>query len=182
MGIPKMIQQNVAPRFWSKVEKTAGCWFWGGARLKAGYGVFQIGRKACKAHRVVYELTYGPIPPGLCVCHSCDNPSCVRPDHLWLGTHQDNATDRQTKGRGGCGRGDRHGSRTHPDRFSILYKPGSRKGENNGRAVLNWQLVKELRAKHESGQSTIAALSREYRIGYTTAHHIINHDTWKEEV
>lgn len=80
-----------AERFWSKVEKGGECWTWTASTLKAdGYGQFGKGERA---HRVAWELAYGAIPTGLHVLHHCDNRICVRPGHLYLGTHQDNMRD-----------------------------------------------------------------------------------------
>ena len=93
----------VEDRFWSKVRKADGdgCWEWMGARVKTGYG--QIGRSRTRqliaTHRLSWELYRGAIPSGLCVCHRCDNPRCVRPDHLFLGTQADNIHDMVAKGR-----------------------------------------------------------------------------------
>lgn len=92
--------------FWDRVEKTETCWRWTGQLNPDGYGVFQEWRKdrpqprySVRAHRRAWELTNGPIPPSLCVLHRCDNPACINPDHLWLGTPKDNAVDMATKGR-----------------------------------------------------------------------------------
>lgn len=87
-------------RFWSKVTKGDGCWEWHGARFKQGYGILTIGGKSLLAHRVSVELSTGkPIPEGMLVCHHCDNPPCVRPDHLFVGTDGDNVRDCVQKGR-----------------------------------------------------------------------------------
>ena len=97
-------------RFWSYVNRTPGCWEWTGALSKrkrgdrrqrgAGYGHFMVTWKTITmAHRYSWELAHGPIPPGLFVCHRCDNPKCVRPDHLFLGTALDNTRDMIAKGR-----------------------------------------------------------------------------------
>lgn len=86
-------------QFLRKVSREGECWLWTGARYEHGYGkINQIGRENL-AHRYAYRLFVGPIDDGLHVCHSCDNPLCVNPEHLWLGTHQDNMTDRDRKRR-----------------------------------------------------------------------------------
>ncbi len=87
-------------RFWQKVQKGDGCWEWQGSRNKLGYGITSLRGRAIRAHRVSWEIVNGPIPDGLLVCHRCDNPACVRPDHLFLGTQIDNLRDMRTKGRG----------------------------------------------------------------------------------
>src|SRR6267378_450691 len=96
-----------AERFWEKVKETASCWLWTGAN-KPGrwpYGMLAgPGKTAKLAHRVSWELHHGAIPTGLNVLHKCDNPSCVRPDHLFLGTLADNTADMIAKGRGKGGR------------------------------------------------------------------------------
>ena len=97
-------------RFESKVDKTSECWLWTGAKNARGYG--RLGRGAPDvgveyAHRAAWELRNGPVPNGLFVCHRCDNPSCVNPDHLFLGTHDANMADMVHKCRQSRGR--RHG-------------------------------------------------------------------------
>jgi len=79
--------------FWEQVESADGCWEWRGARQPNGYGRLCIGGKKLLAHRLSYELNIGPVPDGLLVLHTCDNKPCVRPDHLYAGTRQDNARD-----------------------------------------------------------------------------------------
>ena len=83
----------VSERFWDKVEKTRACWLWTASCLVSGYGRIKIKGKWVRAHRVAWELVRGTIPDGLWVLHHCDNPSCVRPDHLFLGTAKDNSQD-----------------------------------------------------------------------------------------
>ncbi len=90
---------NLAERFWAKVKRPeTGCWTWTGVKSN-GYGRMKIRRRFYVAHRISYELNVGPIPAGLFVCHHCDNPPCVRPDHLFLGTNSDNQRDSVAKGR-----------------------------------------------------------------------------------
>jgi transposase-like protein len=86
--------------FWKRVNRSEGCWNWTGPINGAGYGSLKIGKKPTYlAHRYCWLITYGPIPPRICVMHICDNKLCVRPDHLMLGTHQDNTMDMIRKGR-----------------------------------------------------------------------------------
>lgn len=86
-------------RFWQRVEKTDGCWRWTGPLHAFGYGLIWRGGNNVGAHRISWEIHVGPIPDGLFVLHRCDNPPCVRPDHLFLGTQADNIHDMVAKGR-----------------------------------------------------------------------------------
>jgi hypothetical protein len=103
--------------FWKKVDKKSnlnGCWIWTGARKggkNGNYGVFQMGTNNLKrSHRVSFELSNGPIPDGLLVCHTCDNPLCVNPSHLFLGTFKDNTQDMIRKNRKAIFKGEDNGS------------------------------------------------------------------------
>lgn len=93
--------------FWEKVNKTEGCWEWTGSKNKKGYGSFGVDGKTQKAHRVSWMLTFGELPEDD-VLHTCDNPSCVRPDHLFVGTNQDNMRDMADKGRAFMKKGELH--------------------------------------------------------------------------
>src|ERR1700758_4972125 len=108
MGRPRK-GESVADRFWEFCIKLPnGCWEWTAARLKskADYGILLSHGKGLRAHRVAWEKTFGPIPEGMQVLHRCDNPPCINPEHLFLGTHIDNMTDMRVKGR--CHRGTKH--------------------------------------------------------------------------
>jgi hypothetical protein len=92
--------KTLEERFWAKVHKTDGCWLWTGGHSH-GYGNLARTKQEgpILAHRYSYELAYGSFPAELHVLHTCDTPRCVRPDHLFLGTHQDNIADMARKGR-----------------------------------------------------------------------------------
>ena len=110
--------------FWRKVNKNGpnGCWVWTAATKQAGYGMIGFKTKLCLAHRLSWELHNGPIPNGLCVLHKCDNPPCVNPNHLFLGSRKDNNLDKIKKGRS-----------------------PNLKGSNSGRAVLIESQILEIR-------------------------------------
>jgi hypothetical protein len=95
-----MLQQDI-DRFFKKVDKTTSCWIWTHSTNKFGHGMFSFQGKTLGAHRFSFQLHNGNISNGFYVCHSCDNPACVNPNHLWLGTASDNMQDMIKKGRQG---------------------------------------------------------------------------------
>jgi len=122
-----MIRQNISERFWNKVRKIPGinsCWIWTGSTDSDGYGRMTntpgSETKTIGAHQVGFELQNGPIPKGMKVLHSCDNPPCVRGKHLFLGTQKDNAADRDAKGRNGSTKL----SRSSILKIRAMYEPG----------------------------------------------------------
>lgn len=157
----KCTRSAISPevRFWSYVNKTDECWLWTGPTSRRGYGRFSIGpRNAARpivASRFSYELHYGPIPDDALICHRCDNPACVRPDHLFAGTHQDNMSDMAAKGR-------------------------SPRGEQSPRAKLTADTVRAIRFQHGAGVSGYA-LARQYGMSYTTVKDLLRGRTWKQE-
>lgn len=145
-GIPTGIvgsNPTLPARFWAKVDKTEGCWLWI-AGSRGQYGSIKISGQVVDAHRVSWQLAYGAIPDGLCVCHKCDVPLCVRPDHLFLGTKLDNNRDMYAKGRGQ--RGDRSGLRLHPE--AVI------RGSKVKVAIFTEDLVRELRIRYRTGDVT----------------------------
>ncbi len=93
-----MFDESVKERFWAKVNKTEGCWEWRAGTDRDGYGRLRVEDRTIRAHRIGWALSNGSLPEN-CVCHTCDNPSCVRPDHLWVGPPRQNNSDRASKGR-----------------------------------------------------------------------------------
>lgn len=144
-------------RFWDKVRKTDTCWIWTASiRNKGrGYGQFCLNGKMVRAHRVAYELEHGPIPQGMHVCHTCDNESCVRPSHLFLGTHTDNMQDKTAKGRG-----------------------NQPKGEAAGLAKLTEEQVREIRARYYAGGVRQVDLANEFGVAQTTISSVVRKLTW----
>lgn len=94
-----MIEKKVIERFWKKVNKTRDCWEWTGAINRDGYGQFGYNKKTYISSRFVMKIIGKEIPEGMFVCHKCDNPACVNPDHLFIATHKDNMKDCMDKGR-----------------------------------------------------------------------------------
>lgn len=151
--------KTMEERFWSYVSRGDGCWEWTGHRNGQGYGGFSLGRKHEgneAAHRVSWRLAYGPIPDGMFVCHHCDNRACVRPDHLFLGTHEDNMRDMREKGRGA--RGDRHWKRKYPwmvKRGEL--SPAAKLSDADAAEIVRLYFAREATAKEIASRFGVAA-------------------------
>jgi hypothetical protein len=195
--------------FWAKVNKgTGGCWQWiGKSRSARGYGQFSFGGFNMAAHRASWMINRGVIPADIHVLHSCDNPLCVRPDHLFLGTNQDNYDDRDRKGR--VAHGDRHTrskltaalvleirASREPDavwakrlgvhastitsaRDGTHWKrvPGATRGVNVKRKLTPEQ-VRELRALHQAGEKCTVLGSR-FGISQAMAWQVANGNAYR---
>lgn len=147
-------------RFWNRVDRRGDseCWNWLGRKDAFGYGIIKDGGKHRRAHRLAVEYFDGRvIPPGQCACHTCDNPACVNPAHLFAGTHQDNMRDRTEKGRN----------------FRHV-------GELNGRAKLSSSDVNTIKQRCAGGDS-IASLAREFGVSWTAVKYIITGRNWGGE-
>lgn len=118
---------SLKTRFWNKVSKSDNCWKWKGAKSKSGYGNLAVSKKyiTVGATRISYFLHFGAFNTSLLLCHKCDNPSCVNPEHLFLGTVQDNSTDMMKKGRSASG--DKNTSRKNPEKVCRGLKNGNSK-------------------------------------------------------
>ena len=135
---------TTALRFWAKVDRGYGCWTWCGAKNPHGYGKLNVKGRTISAHRFAYEHTFGPIENRyVFVCHSCDNPSCVRPDHLFLGSRRENMADMVKKGRWNI-----HGPRQ------------MRKGENHPHARLSDDQIRQMKQLRSTGASYAAIGTR----------------------
>lgn len=173
----------VQTRFWKFVQKTNACWNWTGASLEKGYGRIGIGKSIILAHRLSYLIHLGEIPVGMLVCHTCDNPRCVNPDHLFLGTHKDNFDDARRKNR--IATGDRHGLRLHPERAACGNNNGTHtcphrvaKGERLPQAKLNARAILNIRRLRARGQ-TYASIARYYSVSDVTIKRVVERKTWK---
>lgn len=157
-------RRSLEERFWSNVNKSeeTECWEWARTISDRGYGHFRIGGLrgiTVLAHRVAWELSFGSIPDGLQVLHTCDNRRCVNPVHLWLGTPLDNMRDMIAKGR------------------KVVGKPQC--GSANKLAKLNEDIVKEIREGHRNGSLSIIGTARRLGVTRQAIWQVVNGRSWR---
>jgi hypothetical protein len=143
-------------RFWPYVQKTHDCWLWTGFTHRQGYGRIWVRTRLELTHRVAWRLTYGPIPPGMCICHHCDNPRCVRPSHLFLGPQRDNVHDMEAKGRGKKCKGSQHHMTKLTDTDILT-----------------------IRSRYAAGRTTQQTLADRYNVTPSTIGKIIRREQWR---
>lgn len=154
--MPKITPQ-LNELFWSKVDVRAPrkCWPWRAGCDDYGYGSFKLGGKTERAPRVAFLLRNGRLPRF--ACHTCDNPKCCNPGHIFDGTQADNLFDMHEKGR---------------RKYTIV-------GEKHPRSVLNGVKVRRMRQEYESSGISLRALAHKYKCGYSTAERVIRRKSWK---
>lgn len=156
-------------RFWAKVRKTDTCWLWAGYTTASGYGMLKVRINGhvyqVLAHRIAYELAFGLIAEGRFICHHCDTPPCVRPDHLFDGTPADNSRDMARKGR------QRNGAQICPERQA--------RGERINTAQLTAASVVEIRQMYAAGSWTQYTLAAHFGVSQTAIGDILRRKTWR---
>lgn len=151
------LKRDMADRFWEKVDRSGGadsCWPWRAKRDKHGYGKFgTVGKHQTHASRVAWELTHGPLPHELHVCHACDNPPCCNPAHLFVGSRRDNMADAVQKGRIGH-------------------------GERMPQSLLTDTLVQDIRRRVAAGEVQLR-IAEEFGVAPSTINNVVSRKTWR---
>lgn len=167
------------PRFLDRVNKTESCWIWTGFKDKGGYGVLRRNGSSVRAHRAILELKLArKISHGMLACHTCNNPSCVNPEHIYEGSPKENTADMFKAGR-------------HASQFKTDWKcyatgadhhwtkdPTHAVGENNGRAKLSEPEVISIISRLASGEKR-SIIAKEFNVTWTTIANIGNGKLWK---
>lgn len=154
-------KRNTEADFWRLVEKTEGCWVWHGSIMQSGgYGRFSFQGKRWRAHHLSYFLTHGStVPDGMVLCHKCDNPKCVNPQHLFVGTQAENIWDMHSKNRGGGQFGKRE---EHPG------------------AKLTKEQVARIKNEYKPRVVTQQSLADRYGVTRSAINAIVNDYSWRE--
>lgn len=142
-------------RFWAKVDKSGDCWLWTAGKVTRGYGAFHIKDKQIRAHRASMIIEHGGIPDGKWVLHKCNVRACVRPDHLYFGTPQDNSNDMKKAG-------------------TVV---GYKKGEAHPNTTFTADIVKYIRDEHSKGRTQLS-LAAELKVSQPTIYKIVHNITW----
>ena len=150
------MKKSLEERFWSRADKKSSdeCWEWLGSKLRGGYGNLNQEGHTLQAHRYSYVLHIGDIPKGMLVCHSCDNPGCVNPEHLFLGTHLTNAMDKVSKDR-----------------------------QIKGEGIYNHKIVEadaiRIRELYSQGNLSMRKIAKMFGLCYSETNAVINKRTWR---
>lgn len=168
---PIQLSESDWQRFHSKVMKSQGCWRWCGETDNKGYGRMKVKRKWLLAPRIAYYERWNDSEAlsKFFVCHHCDNPICVNPYHLFLGTSGDNTRDAMVKGR--MARGDKNGARLYPEKL--------KRGSDVAIAKLGEADVRRIRAIYSTGESSYKKLAYQYGVVKQCIAAIIKRQTWK---
>jgi hypothetical protein len=154
-----MSKPSILYRLLKSVKLTPQCWLWLGTKDKHGYGRLSVNKSPKLVSRLSWEIFVGPIPMNLLVCHKCDNPQCINPGHLFLGTHLDNMRDMIKKGRA-----------NHSNNI---------KGEKHFKAKLTNVDVQAIRQRYKIGDITQEILSKQYQVCKSTIGKILTNKNWK---
>lgn len=167
--IPELTDNDKA-RFFRHVinSNDGGCWGWKAETTDKGYARFNIKDDRFLASRISYKVHFFVDPSEMCVLHKCDNPACTNPEHLFLGTTQDNTADRNKKGR--TARGRRHSSVTHPEKTP--------RGSRNGMSKLNEEMITEIRKMRQSGFK-LTEIADAYNVSVATIGMIVLGKLWR---
>ena len=149
-----IMKKNTIDDFWAKVEKTSDCWLFQGSTAQKGYGSFRFHGKVYRAHRWIYEQTHGLIPEGMEVKHSCDVRNCVRPEHLTLGSHQQNMAEMAERKR-------------------------SARGEKVNTSKLTEEEVRAIRFLRNAHDYTMKQLATHFKVDSSTICDIVNRKIWR---
>jgi len=167
-----IVTDDLRERFFENVlivPYDKGCWVWTGPINEHGYGVFNVSPDKYYAHRVSWLIHNGPIPKGVFACHKCDNPPCIRPDHLFLGGYAENAADASSKGR----------FKRNGETLNRLRAEGKCMGEAHYNRVLTEENVREILRDYVPRKVTCAHFAKKFGVCYQSIHEVITRKTWK---